>query len=110
LRRPTDIGATGAALGGLGLVALSVAATWLFDPDRGRGRRAWLAQKATRYLNETGDFMRATGRHLRNKTRGYYHESRSAVEHFTGDEQQSRPAAQTESCPEGVIGTNPTSI
>ena len=112
LRRPTDISATGATLGGLGLVALSVAATWLFDADRGRGRRAWLSQKATRYLNETGDFMRATGRHLRNKTRGYYHEGRSAVQSMTGAEQQ-QSASVSESCPEGMVGTpttTPTSI
>ena len=104
-RRPTDVSATSAAIGGLGLIALSVAATWLFDPQRGRGRRAWLAQKATRYMNETGDFMRATGRHLRNRARGAYYEGRSAVEDMTSGGQQ---AAATESCPEGI--TSPTSI
>lgn len=33
-----------------------------------------------RAVNETGTFMRATGRHLRNKSRGYYHETRRYAE------------------------------
>ena len=105
-RRPTDISATGAALGGLGLIAASVAATWLFDAQRGRGRRAWLAQKATRYMNEIGRFMRATGRHLRNRAQGAYHEGRSAVENMAGaaDDQSA-----TRSCPESITA-GPTSI
>src|SRR5439155_17215224 len=80
LRRPTDTSATTAAADGLGLLALGRGAMWLMDPARGRGRRAWLGQKATRRLNETGDFMRATGRHLANKSKGYYYETRSAAE------------------------------
>jgi hypothetical protein len=54
-------------------------AMWLFDPDRGRARRAWIGQKMTRVLHEVGDFARATGRHLRNKSKGYYHDGKSAV-------------------------------
>jgi gas vesicle protein len=112
-RRPTDVSGTGAALGGLGLIALTAAATWLLDPQRGRGRRAWLAQKATRYMNETGQFMRATGRHLRNRAQGAYHEGRSAVENMTGaggdsQQQPAQSADSTRSCPESITG--PTSI
>ena len=106
-RRPTDVSGTSAALGGLGLIALSVAATWLFDPQRGRSRRAWIAQKATRYMNETGDFMRATGRHLRNRAQGAYYEGRSAVENMAAGSDSA--SSSTESCPEGIIG-GPTSI
>jgi gas vesicle protein len=111
-RRPTDISGTGAALGGLGLIALSVAATWILDPQRGRGRRAWLAQKATRYTNETGRFMRATGRHLRNRAQGVYHEGRSAVENMSaGDWRQQRDDASmsAQASPESIAG-GPTSI
>jgi hypothetical protein len=72
--------ATGISAGAALLIGLG--AMWLFDPSKGRARRAWIGQKTTRCLNETGDFMRATGRHLRNKTRGYYHETRSAAEHL----------------------------
>src|SRR5439155_978246 len=68
------------ALGLLAGSGIGAAAMWLMDPARGRGRRAWLGQKATRLLNETGDFMRATGRHLANKSKGYYYETRSAAE------------------------------
>jgi len=58
---------------------LGLGAMWLFDPDRGRGRRAWIGQKTNRLINETGTFMRATGRHVANKSKGYYHQSRKAV-------------------------------
>ena len=79
-RRPTDISVTTAGVGAAGLLALGLGAMWLLDPGRGRGRRAWIGQKATRLLHETGDFMRATGRHLANKSKGYYYETRSAAE------------------------------
>jgi len=72
--------ASGAALGAL---ALGLGAMWLFDPSRGRGRRAWIGQKLTRCLNETGQFMNATGRHLRNRMRGYAHEAGSML-HLSG--------------------------
>jgi len=113
-RRPTDVSGTGAALGGLGLIALTAAATWLLDPQRGRGRRAWMAQKATRYVNETGEFMRATGRHLRNRAKGAYYEGRTAVEGavegMTGAaEQQAGSFAGRENSPDSLTA-GPTSI
>jgi gas vesicle protein len=74
-----DVSPTQAGIGALGALALGVGAMWLLDPSRGRGRRAWIAQKTTRILNEAGGMARATGRHLRNKTKGYYHETRSLV-------------------------------
>jgi len=69
--------ATGASLAAL---AIGASAMWLFDPDRGRGRRAWIGQKFSRAANETGQFMRATGRHLANKSKGAYYETRSAAQ------------------------------
>ena len=74
-----EIGAGSAGIGAAGALLLGLGAMWLFDPDRGRGRRAWIGQKTNRILNETGNFMRATGRHVANKSKGYYHESRKAV-------------------------------
>jgi gas vesicle protein len=71
---PTTTGLTAA-----GALALGLGAMFLLDPARGRGRRAWIMQKANRALNETGDFMRATGRHLRNKAVGYAHETRNML-------------------------------
>ena len=73
------IAASTAASGAAGALLLGLGAMWLFDPDRGRARRAWIGQKTNRLLNETGRFMRATGRHVANKGKGYYHESRRAV-------------------------------
>jgi len=78
-RRPTDISLTSASAVTAGALAMGIGAMWLFDPARGRGRRAWLGQKATRIVNETGQFMRATGRHVRNKAKGYYYESQGYV-------------------------------
>jgi hypothetical protein len=74
-RRESGFSGTTVSAAALGMLALGVGAMWLLDPARGRGRRAWIGQKLTRCLNETGDFMNATGRHLRNKMRGYYHEA-----------------------------------
>jgi gas vesicle protein len=69
-----------AAGAGLTALAIGAAAMWLFDPDRGRARRAWVMQKTERCINDTGRFFRATGRHLGNKSKGYYHEARSAAQ------------------------------
>ncbi len=79
--------ATTTGLTAVGALAVGLGAMWLFDPSRGRGRRAWIAQKATRVLNETGEFMRATGRHLRNKAIGYTHEA-GAMLPLGGGEQE----------------------
>jgi hypothetical protein len=74
-----EVSATTAGAGAASALLLGLGAMWLFDPDRGRGRRAWIGQKTNRLLNETGRFMRATGRHVANKSKGYAHESRKAV-------------------------------
>lgn len=78
-RRPTDVSATSATALGLGALALGLGAMWLFDPSRGRARRAWIGQKANRVVNETGQFMNATGRHLRNRSKGVYHDASGYV-------------------------------
>jgi gas vesicle protein len=79
---PAAVAATAVAVTSAGLAALAIGATAMYfcDPDRGRARRAWIGQKLRRGFNETGRFMRATGRHLANKGQGYYHQSRSAAE------------------------------
>jgi hypothetical protein len=81
--RRRNVATIAAAATGAGLAALAIGATamWLFDPEQGRSRRAWVGQKLSRAANETGQFMRATGRHLSNKGRGAYHETRSAAQH-----------------------------
>ena len=80
------VSATTAGVSAFAALALGVGAMWLLDPRQGRGRRAWIMQKANRFLNETGQFMRATGRHLRNKGIGYAHETRSMASNaLSGD-------------------------
>jgi hypothetical protein len=74
--RQTGASASTVGLTAAGCIAAGLGAMYLMDPDRGRGRRAWIGQKATRFLNETGSFMRATGRHLSNKSKGYAHKGR----------------------------------
>jgi gas vesicle protein len=71
---PGAVGATAVST-----LLLGAASMWLFDPSKGRARRAWLGQKMTRFMNEIGGFARATGRHIRNKSQGYYHQASSAV-------------------------------
>jgi gas vesicle protein len=65
-----------------GALALGAGAMWLFDPSKGRARRAWIGQKARRFLNDIAGRSRATGRHLRNKTQGYYHQAASHIQEF----------------------------
>jgi len=87
-RRQTGVSPTTTSAAVVGALALGVGAMWLMDPARGRGRRAWIGQKATRFFNETSRFLNATGRHLRNKGKGYYHETAGAVRHageYLGD-------------------------
>ena len=82
----SGVSATTAGVSAFAALALGVGAMWLLDPRQGRGRRAWIMQKANRLFNETGQFMRATGRHLRNKGVGYAHETRSMASNaLSGD-------------------------
>jgi hypothetical protein len=85
-RQQRGVSGTTASAAALSALALGVGAMWLFDPNRGRGRRAWIGQKITRCLNETGQFMNATGRHLRNKARGYAHEAGSLAQSAIGSD------------------------
>jgi len=75
------VGQTACALGSL---AIGAGIVWLLDPNRGRGRRAWLGDKTNSVLRETGDFFRKTGRHIANRSRGMYHETSSMVGGMTG--------------------------
>jgi hypothetical protein len=70
----------GTALSAMGALALGVGAMYLLDPTDGARRRAMMRDKATRCLNETGDFFRRTGRHLANRSRGMAHQTRAMFE------------------------------
>jgi hypothetical protein len=98
-RHSTDVPLECAAMTAGAAVLLGLGAMWLFDPNRGRGRRAWIGQKATHAAHKTGDYMSSTGRHLRNKAKGYYHEATGAVRDLAGqaDQPQTVSPAGTES-------------
>jgi osmotically-inducible protein OsmY len=72
---PRGFSAATTGISALGALALGLGAMYFLDPDRGRSRRAWVLQKANRVMNETGDFARKTGTHLRNKAKGLAHET-----------------------------------
>jgi hypothetical protein len=66
----------GLLLGGIGLGALLM---YLFDPERGRGRRARLGDQLTSKVNRLSDTAEAKARHLRNRAQGMIHEARSIL-------------------------------
>jgi hypothetical protein len=57
-------------LAGIGLM-------YLFDPDRGRRRRALLRDKSVHLQHRIADHLSGTARHLRNRTIGATEELRS---------------------------------
>lgn len=60
-------------------LAAGVGLMYLLDPTDGPRRRNVLLGKATRCLNETGDFFRRTGRHVANRSRGAAHDTRAML-------------------------------
>jgi gas vesicle protein len=74
----TDIGANnvGLLIGGIGIGALLM---YLFDPDRGRGRRARLGDQLSSKVNRLGEAAEAKARDLRNRAQGVVHEARSIL-------------------------------
>ncbi len=80
-RESNDQGTAGAnnialLLGGIGLGALLM---YLFDPDRGRGRRARLGDQLTSKVNRLGEAAESKARDLRNRAQGVLHEARSIL-------------------------------
>jgi len=70
------VGQTACALGSL---ALGAGLVWMFDPQLGRSRRAWVGQKSGKFLRESGEFFRRTGRDIANRTRGTYYQGRKMM-------------------------------
>ena len=64
-------GKIGLVLGGVGAGALLM---YLLDPDRGRMRRAKLADQINSNANRLFRAAESKGRHLRNRARGMAHE------------------------------------
>src|SRR4051794_16687185 len=72
----TSANSIGLLLGGIGLGALLM---YLFDPDRGRGRRARLGDQLTSKVNRLSEAAEAKGRDLRNRVQGVMHDARSIL-------------------------------
>lgn len=68
---------TSTAASAVTALAAGVGLMYLLDPTDGPRRRAVLRDKTTRFLNETGDFFRRTGRHLANRSRGMAYDTQS---------------------------------
>lgn len=68
---------TPVALTGLGCCALGVGLMYLMDPQRGRARRQWLADKAGSIVRQTGHTFYGTGRDLANRAYGMASGARS---------------------------------
>ena len=69
-------------------LAVGVGAMYLLDPTDGARRRAMIRDKASHWLSETGHFFRATGKHLRNRSRGMAHEAQSMFQRDEVSDQQ----------------------
>ncbi len=93
----------GLLLGGIGIGALLM---YLFDPDRGRGRRARLADQLTSQVNRMGEAAEAKGRDLRNRAQGLMHEAGSLLpgSASAAESQQNDAGTNEESAPQRVTG------
>jgi gas vesicle protein len=74
-RESEGFSGTTTAVSAVGALAVGCAAMYFLDPRQGRSRRAYVMQKAGKLVREAGQMARATGRHLANKSKGYYHEA-----------------------------------
>lgn len=84
----------------LGCCVAGVGAMYFFDPQRGRARRAWVADKTASLVNRTGHTMRMTGRDVANRLRGKAREARRAMNEYM----ESR--GESESYNQGFSGTS----
>ncbi|MGH7213736.1 MAG: hypothetical protein ACREIT_03095 [Tepidisphaeraceae bacterium] len=66
-------------IGAVGALALGAGMMWLFDPDRGRSRRAWLGQKVPSVVRDVGHMARSAGVDLANRGKGLYYQTAGAV-------------------------------
>lgn len=54
----------------IGCCAIGAGLMFLMDPQRGRSRRAWLTDKVTSMVRQTGGSFYQTGKHLKNRASG----------------------------------------
>ncbi len=65
----------------IGGMAVGALAMYVFDPQRGRRRRALARDKAIHAAHVAGDRFGATSRDLRNRAQGLVAETRSSLRH-----------------------------
>ena len=70
------VGRVCAVVAGVGAGALLM---YLFDPDRGRGRRSKLRDQVTSKANHLGTAAGSKARDLRNRARGVIHDMSSKI-------------------------------
>ena len=59
--------------------AIGAGCMYLFDPSRGRTRRARIRDNAVHVWNEAGDAVESNSRHLANRARGMLHEAKTCI-------------------------------
>ena len=64
------------------IAAIGAGVMFMFDPAKGRSRRAWLMAKATSRVHRAGKVANRMGRHFRNKMRGQVHHVSEAAHHW----------------------------
>ena len=76
----------------LGGIAVGAAFMYVFDPDRGRRRRALARDKAIHAARVASETLGSTSRDLSNRAKGVVAETRSALRHAS--EPQDRPSPE----------------
>jgi gas vesicle protein len=82
----------GMLFGGIGIGALLM---YLFDPDRGQGRRAKLGDQLTSKVNHLKGAAGSKARDLRNRAQGVMHEFRGSLLPKAENVKQSHPTSDS---------------
>ncbi len=73
----------GSLVAWIGGIAVGALAMYVFDPQRGRRRRALARDKAIHAAHVAGDRIGSTSRDLRNRAQGLVSETRSSLRHVS---------------------------
>lgn len=90
----------GALFAWIGGIAAGALAMYVFDPDRGRRRRALARDKAIHAAHVAGDRLGSRTRDLSNRAKGFVAETRSSLRHVS----EPRPGGAEEGQPQPPRG------
>ena len=79
-------------LGILGALGAGAVLMYLFDPERGRTRRALVRDKAVGMSNDAKDAFEKKAKHLSNRAKGFVHDAKSLVPGGPGERDVSAEA------------------